>query len=85
MAPSASEVFRTPAPLTNIDTGTRGKRFRRCGDGNITLLDTVSATDLSKRLTHPERGEMTFEVIIETMAGHDLNHLGQIEKIVSQH
>jgi uncharacterized damage-inducible protein DinB len=52
---------------------------------NIALLDTVSSADLSKRLTHPERGEMTFEVIIETMAGHDLNHLGQIEKIVSQH
>ena len=31
-----------------------------------------------------QRGEMTFQVVIETMAGHDLNHLGQIEKIVSQ-
>jgi hypothetical protein len=51
---------------------------------NMTLLDTVSTADLSKRLTHPERGEMTFQVVIETMAGHDLNHLGQIEKIASQ-
>ena len=52
---------------------------------NIALLDTASNADLSKRLTHPERGEMTFQVVIETMAGHDLNHLSQIEKIVSQH
>ena len=50
---------------------------------NIALLETVSTGDLSKRLTHPERGEMTFQVVIETMAGHDLNHLGQIEKIAS--
>ena len=50
---------------------------------NIALLETVSPADLSKRLTHPERGEMTFQVVIETMAGHDLNHLGQIEKIAS--
>ena len=28
---------------------------------------------------------MTFQVVIETMAVRDLNHLGQIEKIVSQH
>ena len=52
---------------------------------NIALLDTVSTADLFKRLTHPERGEMTFQVVIETMAGHDLNHLAQIENIVSQH
>ena len=51
---------------------------------NIAPLDTISTADLSKRLTHPERGDMTFQVVIETMAGHDLNHLGQIEKIASQ-
>jgi len=48
---------------------------------NIALLDTVSPADLSKKLTHPERGEMTFQTVVETMAGHDLNHLKQIETI----
>lgn len=38
---------------------------------------------LAKRLTHPERGEMTFQVLVETMAGHDLNHLRQIEGIAA--
>jgi hypothetical protein len=27
-------------------------------------------------MTHPERGTMTFQTVVETMAGHDLNHLG---------
>ena len=51
---------------------------------NITLIESVPATTLSKPLTHPERGQMTFRVLIETMAGHDLNHLRQIEGIASQ-
>ena len=51
---------------------------------NITLIKTIPAATLSKPLTHPERGQMTFQVLIETMAGHDLNHLRQIEGIASQ-
>jgi hypothetical protein len=26
---------------------------------------------------------MTFRTIVETMAGHDLNHLGQLDRIVA--
>jgi hypothetical protein len=51
---------------------------------NIALIETVPAAMLSKPLTHPERGQMTFQTLIETMAGHDLNHLRQIEGIASQ-
>jgi hypothetical protein len=51
---------------------------------NITLIKTIPTATLSKPLMHPERGEMTFQVLIETMAGHDLNHLRQIEGIASQ-
>jgi hypothetical protein len=35
-------------------------------------------------LNHPERGDMTFQTVIETMGGHDLNHLQQLETIASQ-
>jgi hypothetical protein len=51
---------------------------------NRALVDTVSPEDLEKKLTHPERGEMTFQVLVDTMAGHDLNHLGQLETIASR-
>jgi uncharacterized damage-inducible protein DinB len=50
---------------------------------NLALLGTVPREAWSKPVTHPERGEMTFEVLIQTMAGHDLNHLGQLERIAS--
>ena len=51
---------------------------------NLTLVRSLPAEAFSRTLTHPERGDMTFQVVIETMGGHDLNHLGQIERIASQ-
>jgi hypothetical protein len=51
---------------------------------NLGLLDGVTTAELSKTLNHPERGDMTFQTVIETMGGHDLNHLRQLETIASQ-
>lgn len=51
---------------------------------NVKLVQSVAPEAFSKRLTHPERGEMTFQTLIETMAGHDLNHQRQIETIAGQ-
>jgi hypothetical protein len=51
---------------------------------NLALLRSLSPEVHSKAVTHPERGAMTFHTIVETMAGHDLNHLGQLEAIVKK-
>jgi hypothetical protein len=37
---------------------------------------------LPKAVTRPERGAMTFKTILETMAGHDLNHLSQVTTLL---
>ena len=50
---------------------------------NIRFLESVPPDTMSKVLTHPERGGMMFRVVVETMAGHDINHLRQIELIAS--
>ena len=50
---------------------------------NLALLETVTPQDLSKTLNHPERGEMTFQTVIDTMGGHDLNHLRQLETVAA--
>jgi DinB superfamily len=47
---------------------------------NLTLVQNASPELLAKPVTHPERGPMTFQTIVETMAGHDINHLQQLEK-----
>jgi hypothetical protein len=51
---------------------------------NLRLIAAIPSAAMGKKLTHPERGEMTLRTVIETMAGHDLNHLAQIERVASQ-
>jgi hypothetical protein len=50
---------------------------------NVKFIESVPPGTMAKTLNHPERGDMTFRVVVETMAGHDLNHLQQIERIAS--
>jgi hypothetical protein len=48
---------------------------------NLALIGKTLASSGNKPVSHPERGTMTFRTIVETMAGHDLNHLGQLERV----
>jgi hypothetical protein len=57
--------------------------FRTIRLWNIAFLRGVPDSARTKQVTHPERGKMTFQTIVETMAGHDLNHTIQIEKIAA--
>jgi hypothetical protein len=57
--------------------------FQAARNWNLLFLTTVSQDDRHRRTTHPERGTMPFWTIIETMAGHDINHLQQIERLVA--
>jgi len=61
-----------------LDTFTAVRRW------NVALLDTLSSADFARTLSHPERGAMTLQTIVDTMGGHDLNHLAQIETIAAQ-
>ena len=51
---------------------------------NVRWIAGLPAPAFDKKLSHPERGEMPLRSIVETMAGHDLNHLSQIEEITTQ-
>jgi hypothetical protein len=51
---------------------------------NLALLNTLAPAQLARRVTHPERGEMSFETIVETMGGHDLNHVKQLQAIADR-
>lgn len=53
--------------------------FRAARNWNLRFLTSVTESDRRQPITHPERGTMTFWTIVETMAGHDINHLQQIE------
>jgi uncharacterized damage-inducible protein DinB len=55
--------------------------FSAVRDFNVKLIASLPPEAFSTPVTHPERGTMTFQNIVETMGGHDLNHIAQIEKI----
>jgi uncharacterized damage-inducible protein DinB len=57
--------------------------FQAARNWNLLFLTTVSQDDRHRPTTHPERGTMPFWTIVETMAGHDINHLQQIERLTA--
>ena len=72
---------RWAPPYASLEAAAAIATFAAMRSWNIALLKTVTPQQGAKRLTHPERGEMPFSVIVETMAGHDLNHVKQLEAI----
>ena len=48
---------------------------------NLRLIVSALPAAAGRPVTHPERGAMTFLTLVETMAGHDLNHLGQLQRL----
>ena len=57
--------------------------FTAARNWNLKFLTTLNEVDRHRPTTHPERGTMTLWIIVETMAGHDINHLQQIGRIVA--
>ena len=55
--------------------------FRALRSWNLALFSTFGIEDWNKEVHHPERGTETVDLMVSFLAGHDLNHLGQLEKI----
>ena len=48
---------------------------------NLSLIRTLGPADLDREAFHPERGAETLGTIVRLLAGHDFNHLGQLERL----
>jgi len=55
--------------------------FAAMREWNLILIRNAPPAAATKPVKHPERGTMTFNTILETMAGHDINHILQLERI----
>jgi DinB family protein len=51
---------------------------------NLKLIRTLTSEQMSKPVKHPERGDLVFRTLIETAAGHDINHLRQLEAVAGR-
>jgi uncharacterized damage-inducible protein DinB len=59
------------------------KEFKALREMNLRLLRSLSAEELQRYGNHSERGKETVEHVCRLIAGHDVNHLKQIEKMLN--
>jgi hypothetical protein len=58
------------------------EQFRVLREANLTLLESLAPEQWKHYGTHSERGQETIELMVRMAAGHDINHLQQIERIL---
>jgi hypothetical protein len=56
--------------------------FRLLRDANLRLFDQLTPEQWQMGGVHAERGPMTVADLARQIAGHDINHLAQVEKIL---
>ena len=58
------------------------EQFRVVREANLALLKSLTPEQWKHHGMHAERGVETIEHIVRMIAGHDLNHTKQVERIV---
>jgi hypothetical protein len=58
------------------------EQFRVIREANLALLKSLTPEQWKHYGMHSERGQETIEQIVRMTAGHDINHLQQIERIL---
>ena len=59
------------------------EQFRVLRETNLALLKTLTPEQWQHHGMHSERGKETVEHVVKMFAGHDLNHIEQIERILT--
>jgi len=72
-------MAREPLP----DAATALEAFCAMRQWNLALFRSLTAEDRARTFSHPERGSLSVDWMLELIAGHDLNHLSQLEEIAS--
>ena len=69
--------YQDTDPAESVD------QFEPARNANVQLLRRVDPSRLENYGVHPERGRETVAHLIRLVAGHDLNHLAQLESLVA--
>jgi len=81
--PFDQDAWAQPYKSSSLQAQAAVEVFAALRAWNVALFDGLRPESWSKPVRHPERGDMIFRTIVETMAGHDLNHRRQLEAIAS--
>ena len=64
-----------------LDGAVAARAFGALRQWNLALIRSLTPADLARPAHHPERGPEPVGHIIKMLAGHDLNHLAQLEQV----
>jgi len=86
---TAVAAFDQDAWVINLHYSKRDPRkavmqFRTLREANLALLKSLTPEQWKHYGMHSERGQESIEHIVRMFAGHDLNHLRQIEAILGK-
>ena len=76
------DAWVTSGNYPKRDVRTAITQFAALRASNIALLKCIRPDQWKHAGMHSERGEESIEMLAAMMAGHDLNHLQQIERIL---
>jgi hypothetical protein len=60
------------------------EQFRVLREANLALLKTLTPEQRKQHGMHAERGVESIDHIVQMIAGHDLNHLAQVERLLAR-
>jgi hypothetical protein len=84
IAAFAQDAWVTSGHYEKRDPRKSVEQFRVLRDANLALLKSLKPEQWKHHGMHSERGQETIEHIVRMFAGHDLNHIQQIERILGK-
>lgn len=78
------DTWATSGHYQTRDPGQFLEQFRSVRQANLALLESLTLEQWTQYGMHSERGQETIDQIVRMTAGHDLNHLQQIEQLLSE-
>jgi hypothetical protein len=77
------DVWVTALHYDKRDLKKSYEQYRALREANLALVKSLAPEQWKHSGMHNERGEESVERIVRMMAGHDLNHFSQIERILA--
>lgn len=68
--------------MCDLDVAGSVARFRMLRDANLRLYESLESDEWSRTGRHVERGLVTIKSTVETLVGHDREHLNQIRRLL---
>jgi hypothetical protein len=83
LTPYDQEIWNTLGDYSSRPPSESLQIFRLLRENNLRLLDRLTPEQWERYGMHAERGRLTVRDLAQLIAGHDLNHIEQIRKILT--